>query len=103
MAPSNAGAAVASVIAMTIVNFFRWLLLYRKYNLQPFNFVFVKAAFLSIGFLVLCFYLDYEANAFVKIALNLAVLSILFWGLVIVLKLSPDVNKWLAKMRAKFF
>ncbi|MBK6951027.1 MAG: polysaccharide biosynthesis C-terminal domain-containing protein [Crocinitomicaceae bacterium] len=97
------GAAVASVIAMTIVNFFRWLLLYRKYNLQPFNFVFVKAAFLSIGFLALCYYLDYEANAFVKIAINLAALTLLFWGLVIVLKLSPDVNKWLAKMKTKFF
>lgn len=97
------GAAVASVVAMTLVNFGRWFLLYKVYQLQPFNRNFLKALLLSAAFLVLCIYIDYEAHPYVKIALNVVVLSALFWGVVVLLKLSVDINKWLLKMKHKFF
>ncbi|MBI3135568.1 MAG: polysaccharide biosynthesis C-terminal domain-containing protein [Bacteroidetes bacterium] len=97
------GAAIASVISMTVVNFGRWLLLFRAYNLQPFNLNFLKALILCIAYLFFTFFLDYEAHPFVKIALNTILLSIVFWGAVVLLKLSVDINKWLLKMRTKFF
>jgi O-antigen/teichoic acid export membrane protein len=97
------GAAVASVIAMTLVNFGRWYLLYKAYNLQPFNWNFLKAVMLSVAYLVFCIYLDYDANPFVKIIVNVTLLTAVFWTLVVSLKLSVDVNKWLRKMKTKFF
>lgn len=97
------GAAIASMLAMTIVNLLRWLFLYREYQLQPFNFKFLKALILAVLFLVGCHFLSYDANPFLKLAINFFALTIIFWGLVVGLKLSDDVNKWLLKMKTKFF
>lgn len=97
------GAAVASLIAMTAVNFGRWFLLYKVYHLQPFNLNFVKALLFCSAFLVFCIWLDYDANPILKIILNLLGLTTLFWSFAIGLKFSVDVNKWLLKMRNKFF
>jgi len=97
------GAAMASMLAMTIVNFLRWYFLYRTFQLQPFNSKFLKALILAIAFLLLCHFVTYDANPFLKLALNFLSLTIIFWGLVVGLKLSPDVNKWLMKMKTKFF
>jgi len=97
------GAAIATTTAMSIVNILRWILLYKAYKLQPFDLNFFKAALLSALFLILCYYVSYEASPVVKIALNLIAGTIIFWGLVVGLKLSEDVNKWLLKMKNKFF
>lgn len=97
------GAAVATTLAMTFVNILRWILLYKAYGLQPFNFNFLKAVILSAGFLVLCYFVDYDASPILKISLNLLAGTIIFWGLVVGLRLSEDVNKWLLKMKNKFF
>lgn len=97
------GAAIASMIAMTAVNLLRWYFLYRTYKLQPFNFNFLKALILAVSFLLLCHFVSYDANPWLKLALNFLSLTIIFWGLVVGLKLSVDVNKWLVKMKTKFF
>lgn len=97
------GAAVASAIAMTLVNFGRWFLLYKVYNLQPFNRNFLKALLLCVAYMVFCCVVDYPAHPILKMAINCVVLTLLFWGLVVTLKLSTDINKWLHKMKTKYF
>lgn len=96
------GAAIASVIAMTVVNFFRWLLLYKKFGLQPFKGKFFKAFIFSIAFLFACIFINYDANPYLKMALNLTLFTLLFWIPAIAFNLSDDVNKWLRKMKAKY-
>jgi len=95
------GAAAASLIAMTVINILRWYFLKKWYGLQPFNFHFLKALTVSAAFLTLCFFFEFEANPWIEIAVNGIGLSVLFWGGVVLLKLSPDVNQWLLKMRKK--
>lgn len=97
------GAAIASMIAMGVINLMRWYFLYRTYQLQPFNFNFLKGLVLAVAFLLFCYFFSYDANPLLKIVLNLFALTIIFWGLVVGLKLSVDVNKWLLKMKQKFF
>ena len=97
------GAAIASLLAMGCINVARWYFLYKTFNLQPFNFNFFKAFLLSAGFITLCHFADYNVSPLVKIPVNVVVLTLLFWGLVVVMKLSPDVNNWLLKMKNKFF
>lgn len=97
------GCALASMISMSLVNFMRWFLLFRKYNLQPFGRSFLKPFLLGLVFLIVCNYVDYSMPAIPKLILNFILLSIIFWTIVVRFKLSEDVNKWLLKMRLKFF
>ncbi|MBK8925568.1 MAG: oligosaccharide flippase family protein [Crocinitomicaceae bacterium] len=97
------GAAMASAIAMTIINFARWYLLYRKYGLQPFKLPFVKAFIFSAVFIILCILLRYDMNPYWKILINGTVLTTVFWVFAILFNLSDDVNNWVRKMKTKYF
>ena len=96
------GAAIASFIAMTIVNVLRAALLKRAYNLWPFKGGFYKMVFIAAAFIVLASVLNYEANPFVKLAINFFGLSILYWVIIIKMNISPEINQWLLKMKKKF-
>lgn len=97
------GAAIASMMAMIVINFLRWTFLVKTYQFQPFDGRFLKALILSVVFVTGCHFLRYEMNPWLTILLNGVGLTFLFWGTVIALKLSPDINQWLLKMKNKFF
>lgn len=96
------GAAIASMLAMIIVNCLRWYLLFRSYKLQPFDKTFLKSLIIGIVFILICCLIDYEANPLVEIGINTLLLTAVFWFTVIKMKLSSDVNQWLKKMKNKF-
>ena len=96
------GAAVASMLAMVFINVARWLFLYKVYGLQPFDLTFLKAFLVCLIFVLLCCVVDYEASPLVKMVINSVGLSLLFWSVVLRLKLSEDMNAWLLKMKNKF-
>ena len=98
-----AGAAVASLIVMTVINISRWYLLYRVYQLQPFDKQFAKAFVISASFILICYFVDYTAPPITKIILNTVVLTTVFWTIAIGLRLSPDINGWLKKIRSTYF
>jgi len=45
---------------------------------------------------------DYDANPITKIVINVTTVSLLFWFMVIKLKLSQDINDWLTKIMSTF-
>jgi O-antigen/teichoic acid export membrane protein len=96
------GAAIASLIASGVVNMLRWLFLYRSYGLQPFNVKFLQALIFTAVFLAVCHFVDYQMAPLQKMILNAVLLTVIFWWSVIALKLSPDMNVWLRKMKKKF-
>ena len=97
------GAALASMLAMIIINFLRWIFLYRVFKLQPFNQRFFLALIFSVGFILLCHFIDIEMSAIKKILIYGVALTVLFWGVVIATGISTDVNDWLRKMRNQYF
>ena len=97
------GAAVASALGMTFINLLRWYFLVKNYQLQPFGKDFFKALALSLTFVVGCYFLHYQGNPILRILINTCVLTLLFWGIVVAFKLSPDVNTWLLKMKKKSY
>lgn len=97
------GAALASMLAMLVINILRWYYLYKTFNYQPFDKKFLKAFIFSIVFLTICCCMNYSATPIVKIIVNATTLTILFWGVVIGFNLSEDINKWLLKMKRKIF
>jgi len=96
------GAAIASFLAMTIINFLRGAFLYKMYRLLPFSSAYIKSIAIITAFITFGIFLDYEANPIVKITINVTTVSLLFWFLVIKLKLSQDINDWILKIKTKF-
>lgn len=96
------GAAIASFLAMTIVNILRASLLYKVYDLLPFDKHFFKPLLLVIASILLVSFVDYEADPMVKIAINFSLISLVYWGITIKFGLSPEINDWLAKIKRRF-
>lgn len=97
------GAAIASLLSMTVINFMRWLFLYRKYQLQPFGSLFLKALIFCVLFVVGSYFLSYQAHPFVKIAINAVCLTVVFWGVVVAFGFSREINSWVHKIKNKYF
>ena len=87
------GAAIASFLAQTIINFLRGYFLYKEFKLWPFDMRFLKAIGLFFVLLASSFLLNYEANAFIKIGVNFLLFAIAYISLAYVLKLSEPLNK----------
>jgi O-antigen/teichoic acid export membrane protein len=96
------GAGIATFLALTIINIFRGVFLYKTYNLIPFNKNFFKAAFVVLIFIIVASLLQYNLNPVIEIIINFSVISVLYWFIVIRLNLSSDINNWLLKMKHKF-
>jgi O-antigen/teichoic acid export membrane protein len=97
------GAAIASMLAMIIINLLRWLMLYKHFNLQPFNARFYKGLLVSVLFVTACSLIDLDLAVFPKLIIYSFGFTSVFWGLVIGLKISPDINQWIAKIKNSFF
>lgn len=97
------GAAIASMIALIVINVARWVFLYKRYQLQPFDRTFLSAFSIAVSFILICCIVDYEAKPIIKILINFIGLTVVFWFVVIQLKISSDINDWILKMKRKFF
>jgi len=68
----------------------------------PFSSAYFKAILILSGFIVVGVLFDYDANPITKIVINVTTVSLLFWFMVIKLKLSQDINDWLTKIMSTF-
>lgn len=89
------GAAISTLLSITISNSLRYLFIYKKFNFQPFNFQFVKSSLIIGG---VFFFIDYlsayiNINPIVNILIKGSILTLLFWFLVLKFKVSEDVNQ----------
>ncbi|MBN4071295.1 polysaccharide biosynthesis C-terminal domain-containing protein [Crocinitomix catalasitica] len=96
------GAALASFIAIVLVNSIRWFFLYTKLGFQPFDLKFLKAMIPGVVLMLAISFFDYEMHPAYKMLINSLTLTCLYWFLVIKLRLSEDINGWLRKIGNKF-
>lgn len=97
------GAALASMCSMLVVNFLRGVLLFKVYGFQPFTLRFFKAFSCAVGFILLCHWTAFDTAQgwqWIGVAIGL---PLLFWGVVIAARLSPDINAWLLKIKDKWW
>lgn len=96
------GAAFASLLSKFIQHLVKYVVLYRFYKFQPYGFNFILATILAIAVYLGSYYLIPQFDNYIwDIIIRSGIVSILFWALIYVFKVSQDVNEqidsWLKK------
>ena len=86
------GAAIGGAVSLTILNLLRFLFLYYKYKLQPFNLKFITVGVIGTAAYFISTLIPQLPNFIVDILIRSTFLSILFCTPIYLLKISPDIN-----------
>ncbi|NNE33601.1 MAG: lipopolysaccharide biosynthesis protein [Rhodothermales bacterium] len=96
------GSAMASCAAMVAVNAARWLYLYLRVGLQPFGRNTVVALVVGGSLLALASLVTLPFHPLVNVAVYGVVLSLVYWTIVLKLRLAPDINAFAGKLVRRF-
>ncbi|MEM9391401.1 MAG: polysaccharide biosynthesis C-terminal domain-containing protein [Bacteroidota bacterium] len=97
------GAALASLIALVSVNIFRYIFIWKKFDLQPFNWKLGVIWTLGGLLFLLPMGLPEIENTFLSIALTSLTLTIVYWSIIYFLRISPDINDIIIKNLKRLF
>jgi len=86
------GAAIGGAVSLTILNILRFLFLYFKYKLQPFNLKFITVALIGTAAYFISMLIPQMSNFLLDILIRSTFISILFCTPIYLLKISPDIN-----------
>lgn len=86
------GSAWATLIAFTIYNAVRFLLIWKLFKMQPFTLLNLKALMIAAGCFLVCWVIPTIQNVFLDSAIKSLLFIILYIFLIIQLKVSYDVN-----------
>ena len=86
------GAALGSAISLAVLNLLRYLFLYFKYNMQPFDKQFVIVAIIGASSYFLSTILPVQSNYVADTIIRSTILIILFCTPIYYLKVSSDIN-----------
>lgn len=85
------GPAIANLASMGVFNIIRLWFLWNKFRLFPFNALTIYSLLLSAGSFALCYYLFRGIHGFGGIVLRSTAFVMLYAGVVIYFKLTPDI------------
>ena len=85
------GSAIASAVTITTFNVARYLFLFLKFGMQPYNMQSLKVLLVSITVFALSSLIPYFDNFFVNIFLHSAPIVIAFWILIVKMLVSEEI------------
>ncbi len=86
------GSAVATAITISVGNFLRFIFLYYKYKMQPYDFNTLKLIALAIPVFVLGFFIPQFQNAVIDILVRGSAVTLMFTLLALYTNATPDLN-----------
>ncbi len=86
------GAAFASALSMFLFNLIRWIYLWRKFNMQPFDFKFLLVIFLGLGVYLLSLLIPDFQPFYIDLIIRSASIFIVYVFFVLRLNLSEDIT-----------
>jgi len=95
------GAAIAIALSMFVFNFIKWAFLFRSYGLQPFNRKNLSVILISLITLIIGLYIPLINNIYADILVRSSVVAVIYFGLVILLKVSDDITEKYHKYKNK--
>lgn len=96
------GSAVASSIAMFVVNFCRWYYLKQNFGLQPISKSVLIAVLTGTVLIVVLSLLKLDFHPLIQVAVYSICITIPYWLIVLKLNLAPDITQWLLKIKKRF-
>jgi O-antigen/teichoic acid export membrane protein len=87
------GAALATLITVLIFNTIKVFYVKSKLNMQPFTLKSAKVLSITIALFGSFYFIDFTIQPLLNIILKSGIISIIFLGLVYILKISSDVNE----------
>jgi O-antigen/teichoic acid export membrane protein len=96
------GAAVATLLSKLISNFMRFIILNRKFGLQPYNFKFVLIIAVSLAAYFAQYFIPESGNLYADIIIRSGIMSVVFIALAVGLNISPEVNERFKNLKDKF-
>ncbi|HEY5825540.1 MAG TPA: oligosaccharide flippase family protein [Cyclobacteriaceae bacterium] len=92
------GAAMGAALALISFNTIKYFFILLKLKMQPFNAASVKVLFIAIAALLVNLIIPKFSNIFADIIVRSGIITLLYGGLILVSKSSPDGNDFLKKM-----
>ena len=86
------GAAIGSAGSLTLLNIFRYLFLYFKFKLQPYNIRFIFVILIGIAAFFVAKLIPVFSNFIFDLLIRSAVLTIVFSLPIYFFKISEDIN-----------
>ncbi len=95
------GPAISNLIAFTIYNFIRCLYLWKKVNMQPFNFKTMLTIISGIACYTICYFLFKSYSGLEWIIARTAVFATIFGACIYFMKLTPDLFHVLSSVKRR--
>jgi O-antigen/teichoic acid export membrane protein len=95
------GAAVATLLSKIITNFIRYLILYGKFGLQPYNYKFPLILLIAFTAYLAQYFIPEISNLYFDLIIRSSIMSVVFIGLALGMKVSPDVNDRVMEIKKK--
>ena len=95
------GAAIAIALSMFVFNFIKWLFLFKAFRLQPFNGKNLSVLLIGIITMIVGLYFPVIKNLYFDILVRSSIAVIIFFGLLILLKVSDDITEKFQKYKNK--
>jgi len=96
------GAAIASALAVILVNVLRYVFLLIKLDYQPFDSNIIKIILLGLACFGILVFVPVFENLYLNILIRGSLLTLLYWIPAFGLKISEDINSSLLKLLKKF-
>lgn len=87
------GAAFASALSMLLFNLLKFLIVYKKLSLQPYDYRFLIVAAIGAGTFIILQNIPSFPNLYVNIIWLSSLTTLGFMGPILLLKLSPEINQ----------
>lgn len=97
------GAAIATLISITLYSLAKWLFVVLKMKLYPFTKNTIIALFLTVVSFILFYFWDFSFHPFVNIVLKSILVTVFYVGLSYYLKISSDINFVINAVFVKIF
>jgi O-antigen/teichoic acid export membrane protein len=96
------GSAFANLISFSIYNLIRFVFLWKKYNLQPFNNKTLLSILLGVAAYFISYFLFRDMQGWMGVFLRSTLFTLLFFAGVFTLKLTPDAMQLVEVAKKRF-
>ena len=96
------GAAVATLASKIIINIIRFIVVYKNYKLQPYNYKFFIVLLISAIVLIINYYIPKQNHFIIDIIIRSSIITITYIGLTYIFKISDDINSQVHSIINKF-